>query len=229
VVIRVLTDTRTVVGRHDEGMLHVLAADDEPLALRELVHLLRTDPRVAVVETATDGVGALRLLDRALRERRTMDGLFLDIRMPGLDGLTVARMLSQFARPPRVVFVSAYGDAAVDAFEVRAVDYLLKPLRAARLAEAVSRIAETALPSPAVSRPGVAPVPTEGGPDRLTRREWEITALVAQGLSNKEIAARLVIGQRTAESHVENVLGKLGFTSRAQVTAWYVAHRQLPG
>ena len=192
-------------------MLNVLAADDEPPALQELVHLLRQDPRIAGIETATDGVGTLFRLDRALREHRTLDGLFLDVRMPGLDGLTVARMLSQFARPPRVVFVSAYGDAAVDAFEVRAVDYLLKPVRAARLAEAVSRLVETA--------------PVEGGPARLTRREWEIVALVARGMTNREIAAQLVIGQRTAESHVENIFGKLGFTSRAQVTAWYVTHR----
>src|SRR5439155_14019502 len=154
-------------------------------------------------------------------EHRTLDGLFLDVRMPGLDGLTVARMLSQFARPPRVVFVSAYGDAAVDAFEVRAVDYLLKPVRAARLAEAVSRLVETA----PVAAAAAVPVPVEGGPARLTRREWEIVALVARGMTNREIAAQLVIGQRTAESHVENIFGKLGFTSRAQVTAWYVTHR----
>jgi len=202
-------------------VLNVLAADDEPPALQELVHLLRQDPRIAGIETATDGVGTLFRLDRALREHRTLDGLFLDVRMPGLDGLTVARMLSQFARPPRVVFVSAYGDAAVDAFEVRAVDYLLKPVRAARLAEAVSRLVETA----PVAAAAAVPVPVEGGPARLTRREWEIVALVARGMTNREIAAQLVIGQRTAESHVENIFGKLGFTSRAQVTAWYVTHR----
>src|SRR5207248_1944147 len=150
-------------------MLNVVAADDEPPALRELVHLLRTDSRIADIETATDGVGVLHLLDRALREGRTVDGLFLDIRMPGLDGLTVARMLSQFARPPRVVFVSAYSDAAVSAFEVRAVDYLLKPLRPERVSEAVGRLAETA--PAAGSTPPVVPVPASGGPARLTRRE----------------------------------------------------------
>jgi len=204
-------------------VLNVVAADDEPPALRELVHLLRTDARIGEIETATDGVGVLHLLDRALREGRTVDGLFLDIRMPGLDGLTVARMLSQFARPPRVVFVSAYSDAAVSAFEVRALDYLLKPLRPERVSEAVGRLAETA--PAAGSTPPVVPVPASGGPARLTRREREIAALVAQGLSNREIAGRLVIGPRTVETHVENILGKLGFTSRAQITAWYVSNR----
>jgi DNA-binding NarL/FixJ family response regulator len=194
-------------------MLRVLAADDEPAALNELVYLLHEDPRIGEVETATDGVTTLHLLDRALRENRPIDGLFLDVRMPGLDGLTVARVLTRFARPPRVVFVSAYGDSAVDAFELRAADYLLKPVRPARLAEAIRRVAET-------SGKPATPVPREGGPDRLTRREWEITALVAQGLSNREIAAQLVIAQRTAESHVENILAKLGSSSRTQIVAW---------
>jgi DNA-binding NarL/FixJ family response regulator len=207
---------------HHGGVLHVLAADDEPPALQELVYLLRADPRVAEVEAATDGVSTLRMLDRALRENRPIDGLFLDVRMPGLDGLMVARMLSRFARPPRVVFVSAYGGAAVDAFELGATDYLLKPVRQARLAEAVRRIAETTDVAPAMT---AAPVPRDDGPSRLTPREREITALVARGLSNKEIAASLVIAQRTAESHVENILNKLGFVSRAQVAAWYVASR----
>jgi DNA-binding NarL/FixJ family response regulator len=177
------------------------------------------------VEAATDGVSTLNQLDRALRENRPLDGLFLDVRMPGLDGLTVARILSRFARPPRVVFVSAYGGAAVDAFEIGATDYLLKPVRQARLAEAIRRIAESADSIP-VATPSQAPIPSDGGPTRLTPREREITALVAQGMSNKEIAAHLVIAQRTAESHVENILSKLGFGSRSQVAAWYAAYRK---
>jgi DNA-binding NarL/FixJ family response regulator len=206
-------------------VLHLLAADDEPPALEELVYLLRADPRVGEVDTATDGVRTLQCLDRALRENRPMDGVFLDIRMPGLDGLMVARVLTRFATPPPVVFVSAHGDAAVDAFELRAVDYLLKPVSASRLAEAVRRIAEAAFAPPAAEQ-SIAPVPDDGGPARLTRREREITALIAQGLSNKEIAARLVIATRTAESHVENILTKLGFASRAQVAAWYIERRR---
>jgi two-component system, LytTR family, response regulator LytT len=204
-----------------------LAADDEPPALQELTFLLRADPRITAVETATDGADTLNTLDRALRENRPLDGVFLDVRMPGLDGLTVARIISRFARPPRVVFVSAYGGAAVDAFEIGAVDYLLKPVRQERLAEAIRRIAETVDGVP-VATNSQAPIPRDGGPTRLTPREREITALVAQGMSNKEIAIRLVIAQRTAESHVENILNKLGFGSRSQVAAWYVAHGQTP-
>jgi DNA-binding NarL/FixJ family response regulator len=211
------------VTAQNSGVVRVLAADDEPLALQELIFLLRADARITAVEAATDGASTLNQLDRALRENRPLDGLFLDVRMPGLDGLMVARMLSRFAHRPRVVFVSAYGGAAVDAFEVGAVDYLLKPVRKARLEEAIRRIADTPEVAPAAVLVPKAPVPRDGGPPRLTPREREITALVAQGMSNKEIATHLVIAQRTAESHVENILSKLGFASRSQVAAWYLA------
>ncbi len=126
-----------------EPGLTVLAVDDEPPALDELAYLLRADPRVADVVTAGDAVGALRVL-----EGRAVDGVFLDIRMPGLDGLELARVLARFSAPPPVVFVTAYDDAAVDAFALHAADYLLKPLRADRLAEAVRRLAAAGQPEP---------------------------------------------------------------------------------
>jgi DNA-binding LytR/AlgR family response regulator len=128
--------------------LVVLAVDDEPPALDELAYLLQVDPRVAAVRTAGDAVTALKVL-----ESERVDGVFLDIRMPGLTGLELARVLGRFADPPPVVFVTAYDDAAVEAFSLRAVDYLLKPVRAARLAEAVGRVLEArasaAAPAPA--------------------------------------------------------------------------------
>ncbi|UXY32033.1 LytR/AlgR family response regulator transcription factor [Streptomyces sp. HUAS TT20] len=123
-------------------MLSILVVDDEPHALEELVYLLGLEPAVGSVESAADGAAALLALDRALAENRPVDAVFLDIRMPGLDGLEVARVLSRFAAPPPVVFVTAYDDFAVPAFEVGALDYLLKPARAQRLAETVRRIAE---------------------------------------------------------------------------------------
>jgi two-component system response regulator LytT len=112
--------------------LRVLAVDDEPPALDELAYLLRADPRIGEVLSASDALSALRVL-----EADPVDAVFLDVRMPGLSGLELAR----FAAPPQVVFVTAY-DAAVDAFALQATDYLLKPLRADRLAEAVRRVVE---------------------------------------------------------------------------------------
>lgn len=94
------------------GFLRVLAVDDEPPALDELAYHLRADPRVARLHTAGDATEALRLLRDG-----DVDVVFLDIRMPGLDGMELARVLRRFARPPAIVFVTAYDDGAVDAFD----------------------------------------------------------------------------------------------------------------
>ncbi|UFS96975.1 LytR/AlgR family response regulator transcription factor [Nocardia huaxiensis] len=117
------------------GALRVLAVDDEQPALDELVYLLRAQPEVGDVRTAPDATTALRLL-----RAHDIDAVFLDINMPGLDGMELAGILAAFANPPAVVFVTAHDDRAVAAFEIGATDYLLKPLREARLAEAVRRI-----------------------------------------------------------------------------------------
>jgi DNA-binding LytR/AlgR family response regulator len=137
--------------------LRVLAIDDELPALDDLVYLLRCDPRIGAVATARDGAGALRCLDRALADGRPMDAVFLDIRMPGLDGLVLGRLLAQFASPPRIVFVTAYEAHAVDAFEIKAADYLLKPVRPERLGEAIRRVSEG--PAKRPGEPERGPVP----------------------------------------------------------------------
>lgn len=120
--------------------LRVLAVDDEQPALEDVAYLLRADPRIGEVLTARDGAAALKLLDRAIADGRPVDAVFLDIRMRGLDGVVLGRLLTQFTRPPKIVFVTAYDDHAVDAFELKAEDYLLKPVRPERLAEAIRRV-----------------------------------------------------------------------------------------
>jgi DNA-binding LytR/AlgR family response regulator len=117
------------------GFLRVLAVDDEPPALDELAFLLRADPRITRVHTAGNATEALRVL-----RDTDIDAVFLDIRMPGLDGMELARVLHRFARPPAIVFVTAYDDAAVDAFDLGVTDYVRKPVQAERLAEAVRRV-----------------------------------------------------------------------------------------
>ena len=130
-------------------MLRVLVVDDEAPALEEQAYLLRRDSRVLDVTTASSGEEALRAL-----ERDSFDAVFLDIRMPGLDGLDVGRLIARFAQPPDIVFVTAFDDFALDAFELEATDYVLKPVRAERLAEAVRRVAERRQPpSPVVDVP----------------------------------------------------------------------------
>ncbi len=119
------------------GGLRLLAVDDELPALHDLARLLQADPHVGEVRCATDGTEALRLLSE-----RAFAGLFLDVRMPDIDGLALARVLRRFARPPAVVFVSAHDDAAVSAFELRALDYLMKPVGRQRIEQAVMRVVE---------------------------------------------------------------------------------------
>ncbi len=117
--------------------------DDEPLARRRLVRMLAVFPDVEVAAEAGSGLEALQLV----RDLPALDGLLLDIRMHDLDGIALAR--SDVPLPP-IVFVTAYDEFAVNAFEVRAVDYLLKPVRAERLAEAIARLsARRALGRPA--------------------------------------------------------------------------------
>jgi DNA-binding LytR/AlgR family response regulator len=117
------------------GGIRILAVDDEPRALADLARLLRELPEVSAVECAADGEAALRRSADA-----AFDAVFLDVRMSGLDGLELARVLRRFSSPPELVFVSANDDAAVEAFELRAIDYLRKPVARRRAAEAVSRV-----------------------------------------------------------------------------------------
>jgi DNA-binding LytR/AlgR family response regulator len=116
--------------------LVVLAVDDEPPALDELAYLLNADGRVAHVHRAGDATEALRVL-----RDTEVDAVFLDIRMPGLDGMELARILRRFAQPPAIVFVTAYDDGAVDAFDLGVTDYVRKPVRAERLGESLRRVA----------------------------------------------------------------------------------------
>ena len=126
--------------------LTVLAVDDEAPALDELAYLLGDHPDIGTVHTSGDATSALRELNQ-----HNIDAVFLDINMPGLSGIELAGVLRNFASRPAVVFVTAHDDKAVAAFDVGAVDYLLKPIRQNRLDEAVRRVvqARTNEPEPA--------------------------------------------------------------------------------
>ena len=154
-------------------MINVLVADDELPAIEELAFLLGRDERIGTIFRASSGVEALRAL-----EAESVDAVFLDIHMPAVSGLDIARVISRSSRPPAVVFVTADEDCALEAFELAAVDYLLKPVRAERLARSVGRISE-------LIRDGGGPAPEmitvdQGGTTKMIRRD-DVTYVQAQG------------------------------------------------
>ncbi|WP_123388698.1 LytR/AlgR family response regulator transcription factor [Nocardioides aurantiacus] len=142
----------------DERPLAVLVIDDERPALDELTWLLRRDPRVGEVHATDSPTDALRLL-----RQLEVDAVFLDVQMPGLSGIDLAQVLAQFRSPPATVFVTAHDEHAVEAFDLHAVDYVLKPVREQRLAEAVRRVVAAARAEPVAADPAEEQVAVERG------------------------------------------------------------------
>jgi two-component system, LytTR family, response regulator LytT len=174
--------------------LRVLAIDDEPPALDELVYLLGQNAAIGEVSAAGDVTEALRLLhlDR-------FDAVLLDIRMPGLDGMELARLLRRFAHPPAVVFVTADSQHAVEAFEVHAVDYLVKPLRRERLDDAINKVLAD-----------LADKPAERQPNQNTAEATELIAArpgppssLRSDVVPVEVGNRVVLVPRDQVSYVE--------------------------
>lgn len=120
---------------HQRVGLRVLIVDDDPVSAEHLARLLGADPRVTEVRTAPGSVAALRIL-----ADEPQDALFCDVRLRGLDGVALARIVGRFAESPQIVFVTADTEHAVEAFDLAAADYLLKPVRPGRLREAVRRL-----------------------------------------------------------------------------------------
>ncbi|MFJ7588575.1 LytR/AlgR family response regulator transcription factor [Streptomyces sp. NPDC097617] len=178
-------------------MLRVLAVDDEKPLLEELLYLLRSDTRVRSAEGASDATEALRRVTRALESGPDgpdgIDVVFLDIHMAGLTGLDIARLLAGFARPPLIVFVTAHEGFAVQAFDLKAVDYVLKPVRPERLAEAVRRSCEQLGRSEDASAAAVAagPVRPAAGPPAVPVAHRPVTAVTVADRASDQIAVEL--------------------------------------
>ena len=128
--------------------LRVLAVDDVGPALDELCQLLRDSVGVASVEAAGDALTALRLI-----QSTPLDAVFLDISMPGMDGLELAGLLGRLTDPPVIVFVTAFEEHAVSAYGVGAVDYLLKPVASERLTAALGRVQRVRSSAPDAAPP----------------------------------------------------------------------------
>jgi DNA-binding LytR/AlgR family response regulator len=190
------------------GQVSALVVDDEAPARDQLAYLLQTIPAVGAVHAVGSSSDAIRRL-----QQHQYDLVFLDVRMPGLDGLEVAQLLQRFAVPPAVIFVTAYEEYAVRAFEVQARDYLLKPISRARLETALDRVLGSELTSPQVSpdRPAPAIAVEVGGRTRMVESA-QVCWVEAVGdyvrLHLTDGSAHLV---RMPISHVEERWSPLGF------------------
>jgi DNA-binding NarL/FixJ family response regulator len=204
--------------------IRVLVVDDEELVRTGLRLILDAEPDIGVVGTASDGRQAV-----AEVRRLCPDVVLMDIRMPGLDGLEATRrILTEPDVPPcKVVILTTFDvdEHVYEALRAGASGFLLKDVPADQLAHVIRvTAAGEALLAPSVTRRLIAafarptapaPVPVAGLGD-LTPREVEVLTLLAEGLSNAEIATRLFVGEATVKTHVARILTKLGVRDRVQ-------------
>ncbi|MBT2414974.1 response regulator transcription factor [Streptomyces sp. ISL-12] len=216
----------------------VLLVDDEPLVRAGLRAVLEAQPDIEVVGEAADGAAVIPLV-RQLRP----DVVAMDVRMPLLDGIEATRaVLRTVTDPPKILVITTFenDEYVYEALRAGADGFLLKRARPAEIVHAVRLVAEgESLLFPASVRQLAAEYGDGGGMraaraamDRaqLTEREGEVLRLMARGLSNAEIAAKLVVGTETVKSHVSAVLGKLGARDRTQaVIAAYESGFVAPG
>jgi DNA-binding LytR/AlgR family response regulator len=187
--------------------LTVLAVDDVPPALAELCRLLADNPDIASVASAGDALTALRMIQSG-----TYDAVFLDISMPGLDGLELASLLARLNEPPAIVFVTAYEQHAVAAFGIGAVDYLLKPVRAERLADALARVHRMIPSEPEIVTPdAMAALPVESAGRTRYIRRTEVHYVEAHGDYVRLHAVSGVHGVRMPISRLEEYWAPAGF------------------
>ena len=202
-------------------MIRVVVVDDQQIVREGFGALLNTQPDIEVVGTAADGAEAV-----AVCERHEPDVVLMDIRMPVMDGIEATRRLTS-----KVLVLTTFGldEYVYDALIAGASGFLLKDVPAERLFDAVRVVAAgEALLAPSITRRLIGefarqrPRPRPEALRELTPRETEVLRLIAEGLSNAEIAGRLVVSDETVKTHVSRVLFKLGLRDRTQavITAY---------
>lgn len=176
--------------------LRTMIVDDEPLAVERLQMLCAREPRIELVGTATDGEAALRLAEGVSPEL-----LLLDIAMPRLDGIGVARALSRAGRNPAIIFITAFEGFAVEAFDLAAVDYLLKPVSMERLGRAIDRVLALTRAQP---RPQSEPTRSDWAEEFWVPHKAELVRVAAAQIDRIEAERdymRLFVGQRSYLLH----------------------------
>jgi DNA-binding NarL/FixJ family response regulator len=214
------------------GVIRVLVADDQRVVREGLGSLLGLLSGIEVVGTAADGDEALA---QALRLKP--DVVLMDLRMPRCDGVEATRRLRAADASIRVLVLTTYADdrSVIDALRAGARGYLTKDVGAEELRAALERVTQgQPVIDPAVQQhlldaittggPGPSASPAPRLPDGLTAREAEVLALIAQGLSNAEIAGRLVVSETTVKTHINHLFAKTGVRDRAQAVTYAYRH-----
>jgi len=199
-------------------MIRVLIADDHTLLRQGLHRILADDPALSVVGEATDGLEAV-----ARAAELAPDVVLMDVQMPGLNGIEATRRI-RAACPAAQIIMLTVSDKDADLFgalKAGARGYLLKNAEAAQVLEAIHRVAhgEAFLP-PTLAARVLDEFAAPRSPDALTEREQMVLRLLAQGLGNKEIAARLALTENTVKTHVRHILEKLHLRSRTEAAAY---------
>jgi len=207
--------------------IRVAVADDHEFVRAGFTTMLRSQPGIIVVGDAVNGDDAVQLC-----RREPVDVILMDIRMPGLDGIEATRQITEAGDRPRVIMLTTFDldEYVYDALHAGASGFLLKDITAEELAAAVRVVADgDALLAPAITKRLIAEVvrlrPRKTVHKRiehstLTPREVEILLLIAEGISNAEIAARLSISEETVKTHVSRVLIKLDLRDRTQAVVY---------
>jgi DNA-binding NarL/FixJ family response regulator len=211
--------------------IRVLIADDQRVVREGLSMLLGLLPDIEVVGAAADGSEAV-----ALASQLRPDVVLMDLRMPRCDGVEAARLLRERQPETKVVVLTTYSDdrSVLDALRAGARGYLTKDAGSEEIRRALRHVlADEAVIDPAVQRHLIDAIATTGSgqgpppkplPAGLTPREGEVLSLMASGLSNAEIADRLVISEATVKSHVNRLFAKIEARDRAQAVAYAYRH-----
>jgi DNA-binding NarL/FixJ family response regulator len=206
--------------------MKVLIADDQRVVREGLATIVESFDGTEVVGLASDGAEALRLV-----ERHPPDVVLMDLRMPRVDGVEATRAIRERHREVQVVVLTTYADdeSVIGALSAGAAGYLTKDAaredihRALEAAAAGQALLDPAAQATLVKAAKSQPVRPATLPDGLTEREAEVLSLIAEGLSNTEIATRLYVAEATVKTHVNRLFAKTGSRDRAQAAAY--AHR----
>jgi DNA-binding NarL/FixJ family response regulator len=224
----------TVAPEPDGGRIRVCLVDDHAVVRRGLRGYLELVEDMEIVGEAADGQAALDLVAALVADGKAPHVVLMDLLMPGTDGVTATRLLTQRYDDIAVMAMTSYSevDRIRGALEAGASGYLLKDAEADQVVDGIRKAHRGEMPlGAAVSRQlaRAFSAPGRAAADTLTAREHEVLSLLAAGLSNREIAQRLSISERTARTHVSSILDKLGLRSRTQAALYAIQKGLAPG